>query len=57
MQPTDLLAIMTFGAGAVRVKQDFTGTAVGDRRTGCENEGRVAAAQPSAGAVVDAWQI
>jgi VWFA-related protein len=25
MQPTDLLAIMTFGGGAVRVKQDFTG--------------------------------
>src|SRR4051812_33909680 len=24
MQPTDLLAIMTFGGGAVRVKQDFT---------------------------------
>src|SRR4051812_3920016 len=25
MQPSDLLAIMTFGGGAVRVKQDFTG--------------------------------
>ena len=25
MQPDDLLAIMTFGGGAVRVKQDFTG--------------------------------
>src|SRR6266571_4695654 len=25
MQPADLLAIMTFGGGAVRVKQDFTG--------------------------------
>jgi VWFA-related protein len=25
MQPTDLVAIMTFGGGAVRVKQDFTG--------------------------------
>jgi VWFA-related protein len=25
MQPTDALAIMTFGGGAVRVKQDFTG--------------------------------
>src|SRR5258708_20922984 len=24
MQPSDLLAIMTFGGGAVRVKQDFT---------------------------------
>ena len=25
MQPSDLLAILTFGGGAVRVKQDFTG--------------------------------
>jgi len=25
MQPSDLMAIMTFGGGAVRVKQDFTG--------------------------------
>src|SRR5436190_317946 len=25
MQPSDLLAIMTFGGGAVRIKQDFTG--------------------------------
>jgi len=25
MQPSDLLAIMTFGGGAVRVRQDFTG--------------------------------
>ena len=25
MQPSDLVAIMTFGGGAVRVKQDFTG--------------------------------
>jgi VWFA-related protein len=28
MQPADLLAIMTFGGGAVRVKQDFTGNRV-----------------------------
>jgi VWFA-related protein len=31
MQPSDLLAIMTFGGGAVRVKQDFTADKAGLR--------------------------
>ena len=35
MQPSDLLAIMTFSGGAVRVKQDFT-----DDRARCARSSR-----------------